>query len=73
MAEIPSYLRDAIRKMLIAVVNLWVWATIIEKRETPTGTWIALIYNSQLEMGGAKELNGKRIRVTMTVEDDDEE
>lgn len=69
MTEHPAYLRGAEHKIATALVSLWVWATILEQQQLPT-TATFLVYQKHLDMGGPQQLNGKRFRVTISVEDE---
>jgi hypothetical protein len=67
----PAYVRDAVAKTVQAAVNLWLWSFVVEEKRLPENPSTCWVYPRDMAMGGPQLLNGKRVRVTLTIEDDE--
>ncbi len=66
----PDYVRDSVRQILAAAANLWVWERVVEAQSLPVGQKTSFIYPRDMALGGPILLNGKRVRITLEVEDE---
>jgi hypothetical protein len=71
MKAAPAYIRGSVAKSVQAAVNLWLWSHVVEAKSLPEHPSVCWVYPSHLSNGGPTLLNGKRVRVTLVVEDDE--
>lgn len=66
---VPQYLRDSEWEIARSLANLWVWSSLMETKRLPTKCTLS-VYPQQMSLAGPKELNGKRVVITLTIEDE---
>jgi hypothetical protein len=67
-----SAIRDSLRRICIAAAHLWFSQSYLDRHpegEFQPGTFTAWVYARDLEWG-AELLRGRRVRVTISVEED---
>jgi hypothetical protein len=70
MPGIPQYVRDSIHRIVVAAVNLWMWAFVIETKACPKDAIHFWIRGRDLALEGPQNLKGKVVKVTFEIEDE---
>jgi len=66
----PQYARDSEWEFARSLANFWCWGAMIEAKELPNLPTSFYVYPRHLAMGGPTLLNGKRIVVTISIEEE---
>lgn len=70
MSDKPQYVKDSEWEIARSLANLWLWGHLIERNGWPSSPTIYYVYPRNLAMGGPQETNGKRIVITIELEDE---
>lgn len=70
MSEKPQYVKDSEWEIARALANLWLWGCLVEgDKRLPSVPYTYYVYPRNLALGGPQKMNGKRIVVTIELED----
>ncbi len=66
---LPAYIDESLRKICVALVNLWTWSNVVERSDCEPQKWcVFYVYNRDLAQGGVQGLDCYRWKITIEME-----